>query len=180
MGELLLDMPVRDIQKRIEKHYATSLNISRSDPLETSDAEKKDEIAIKDRLVLLNRVADETNEFAIAEIAKLNNVLERLEKNPDDYLKLCMKEGAEATIEQIENFEDKTKALWERYSSIAERHQDIPATYLKINIVVDHLYDIIAMLQEIRWKFMILHSERQPTSGKVYESAEDLLAALRS
>lgn len=180
MGELLLEMPVRDIERRIEKHDKTSLDVSRYDPPQASDVETKNELEIEGRLAVLNRIADETNEFAIAEIAKLHNALEKLKKNPDNYLDLCMKEGAEATIEQIEKFEDRTKALWKRYSSIAARHKDFRTTYLKISMVVDHLYDIIALLQEIRWKFMILHSERQPTSGKVYKSAEDLLTALRS
>ena len=180
MAELLQEMPVRDIERRIEEHDNASLDGSRYDSQQTSDVETKNELEIEDRLAVLNRIADETNEFAISEIAKLHNALEKLKKNPDNYLDLCMKEGAEATIEQIERFEDRTKALWKRYSSIAERHEDFRPTYLKISMVVDHLYDIIAMLQEIRWKFMILHSERQPASGKVYKSAKDLFAALRS
>ena len=180
MGGLLLDMPVRDIQQRIEKHDADSLDISLSSSMRASDDEMEHDVEIESRLALLNRIADETGEFAIAEIAKLQNALERLEENPDNYLELCINEDAEATIEQIEQFEEKTRALRERYSSIAERHKEFSTTYLKISTVVDHLFDSIAMLQEIRWRIMILHSERQPASGEVYRSARDLIDSLRS
>lgn len=128
-----------------------------------------------------HRALEEINATAIKKITGLHDALEHLEKTPEDFRSLCEDNDVEALIKQIESSECEEKKARE-YLSFSRNHLEgtDPVLARKLQEADENLYDIISLLQEIRWRIMVLHSTGQPGSDMVYRSAKEALDALWS
>lgn len=127
------------------------------------------------------RALEEIGATAIKKISELHDALEHLEKTPEDFRSLCKENDVEALIKQIESSECEEKKA-RNYLSLSRNHLKgtDPVLARKLQEADENLYDIISLLQEIRWRIIVLHSKGQPGSDKVYSSANEALDALRS
>lgn len=141
----------------------------------------EDKVALKKFVEKVNTDLDNLNYDALEKISALHDALEYLEKTPQDYKALCKDGDVESLIKQIETNEKEEKETRKDISSIAERLKGInPTIDKKLKEADENLYDIIALLQEIRWHLLIADAKNQPGPDKVFNSVKDALDDLWS
>ena len=125
------------------------------------------------------RILDDKFEKALDHLSQLNDVYEKLEQNPDEYLSVCVKGDAEATINLIEECEDAYKEQRKHLDSVEANYKEAhPTLHRKLKELDENIIDVISLMQECRWRIMILHAGSRPGSGRVYNSAKEAIAEL--
>ena len=155
--------------------------VAESAPSYTHGRNPGDESVGKGFVQDIRRAVDEINAVSLEKISDLQSALECLEKNPEDYCSLCKDEDVETLIKQIEISEADEKKAREYISYSQKQLENTDAALAgRLREADGNLYDIISLLQEIRWRIIILDRKEQPGSGKVYGSAKEALDALWS
>ncbi len=155
--------------------------VAESAPVYTDGRNPGDESADRGFVQDIRRAIDEINAVSLEKISDLQAALECLEETPEDYRSLCKDGDVETLIKQIEISEaDEKKAR--KYITCSQKQLENTNAALagKLREADGNLYDIVSLLQEIRWRIMILDRGEQPGSGKVYGSAKEALDALWS
>ena len=125
------------------------------------------------------RILDQNIERSLDQLSQLNDVYEKLEQNPEEYLSVCVKGDAEATINLIEECEDAFKEQRKHLESVETNYKEAhPTLHRKLKELDENIFDIICLMQECRWRIMILHSRSRPGSGRMYNSAKEAIAEL--
>ena len=136
----------------------------------------------KNALDVLNekmRILDANIENSLDQLSQLNDVFGKLEQSPDEYLSVCVKGDAEATINLIEKCEDAYKEQRKHLESVETNYKAAhPTLHKKLKELDENITDIICLMQECRWRIMILHSRSRSGSGRVYNSAKEAIAEL--
>lgn len=125
------------------------------------------------------RILDANIDNSLDQLSQLNDVFEKLEQSPDEYPSVCVNGDVEATIKLIEECEDAYKEQRKHLESVETNYKEAhPNLHRKLKELDENIVDIISLMQECRWRIMILHSRSRTKSGRVYNSAKEAIADL--
>ena len=155
--------------------------VAESAPSYTDTRNLKDDSAVERFVQDVRRAVDEINAVALKKISGLHDALEHLEKTPEDFRSLGKDGDVGTRIKRIEKSEREEKKARAFISSSQKKLTGTDQILVrKMQEADENLYDIISLLQELRWRIMILDSKEQPGSETVYSSAREALDAFRS
>ena len=125
------------------------------------------------------RILEENIEKSLDQLSQLNDVFEKLEQNPEEYLSVCVRGDAQATINLIEKCEVAYKEQRKHLNTVEPNYKEAhPSLHGKLKELDENIIDIISLMQECRWRIMLLHARNRPRSGSVYNSAKEAIADL--
>ncbi|MDE2890150.1 MAG: hypothetical protein OXR72_18270 [Gemmatimonadota bacterium] len=114
-------------------------------------------------------------------ISALKPVLHGLEYSPDDYIAMYNQREAERRISEFRKNEEELKAmrsefetsLWTSFLNGLDEGVDTKLVELD-----ERLYDLISLIQEVRWRMLTAHGKSKERPEKTYQSAEEAIADL--
>lgn len=114
-------------------------------------------------------------------ISALKPVLHGLEYSPDDYIAMYNPRETERRISEFRKNEEELKtirsefeaSLWTSFLNGLDDGVDTKLVELD-----ERLYDLISLIQEVRWRMLSAHGKSKERPEKTYQSAEEAIADL--
>lgn len=114
-------------------------------------------------------------------ISALKPVLLGLEYSPDEFIAVYNPRETERRISEFRKNEEELKAmrsefetsLWTSFLNGLDDGVDTKLVELD-----ERLYDLISLIQEVRWRMLTAHGKSKERPEKTYQSAEEAIADL--
>ena len=114
-------------------------------------------------------------------ISALKPVLHGLEYSPDDYIAMYNRLETEKRISEFKKSEEELKAMRSEFetslwmSFLNGLDEGVDTKFVELD---ERLYDLISLIQEVRWRMLTVHGKSQERPEKKYQSAEEAIADL--
>ena len=119
-----------------------------------------------------------TNEHVLKTMAEWHEFLKLLEQNPKNYKSMCRDGDVEKAIAGLDEAgKNLPRESWSALGKLLQEYDT--SMYERFKVVDDNVRAYGALLQEVSWTLLILHREKEPSTGKSY-SVDEAIANLRS